>query len=116
MKTAGIILALIFALFTYFQFNDPDPWAWATWYGVMTVICVLAALDRTNKWLLWAVFGVGAVWMAFISPDFFKWLGEGMPTITGCMKAESPHVELVREFLGLLICLIVLGWLLWKKR
>jgi hypothetical protein len=27
----------------------------------------------------------------------------GMPTITATMKAEAPHIELMREFLGFVI-------------
>jgi hypothetical protein len=39
----------------------------------------------------------------YLLPDFFYWIKLGMPTITGQMKAESPHIELMREFLGFVI-------------
>ena len=41
--------------------------------------------------------------------DFLvDWVKKGMPSITGSMKAESPHVEYLREFLGLFIILLAL--------
>jgi hypothetical protein len=36
----------------------------------------------------------------------------GMPTIVGSMKAEEPHIELVREFGGLLLAVAALVYLL----
>jgi hypothetical protein len=47
-------------------------------------------------------------------PDFINWVKMGAPTITGSMKAESPFVELTREFLGLVICFAGLSFLLWQ--
>jgi len=108
MKILNIILALLFLLFAYFQYNDPDPWLWIAIYTAVATLCGLAAFGKHYAWAsLTLLIGLVVYW-AILLPSFISWLGEGMPTITGSMKAESPHIELVREFLGLLILILVL--------
>ena len=116
MKILNLILALLFILFAYFQLNDPDPWLWITIYLVVAGICAFAAFGKSNRWVI--IIGIAGltIYWAMLLPDFIAWLGEGMPTITGSMKAASPHIELVREFLGLLILMGVLGWQYWRMR
>jgi len=48
-------------------------------------------------------------------PDFITWLNTGMASITDSMKAASPYIELVREFLGLVLVFFTLWWL-YRKR
>ena len=109
-------LAIIFLLFAVVQYNDPDPIQWMLLYGGVAVHFVLAALGRLYRpavrlWLLAAL-----IWSAFLAPDFVNWVRMGMPSIVRTMKAETPWVELTREFLGLLIAATACGWLLWRTR
>jgi hypothetical protein len=46
--------------------------------------------------------------MLTLLPGFINWLRMGMPTITGSMKAEEEHIEVVREFLGLFLALLAM--------
>lgn len=108
MKIYNIILALLFTLFAYFQYNDPDPYLWIAIYLAVAVLCGLAAFGKYFKWLSLALMAGLFIYWAWLLPDFITWLGQGMPSITGSMKAETPHTELVREFLGLLILILVL--------
>ena len=48
--------------------------------------------------------------MGMLLPDFIDWIQNGAESITQSMKAEKPHIELTREFLGLLICALALGF------
>jgi hypothetical protein len=41
-------------------------------------------------------------------PDIIDWINGGMDNIAGSMKAEEPHIELAREFFGIVICLSVI--------
>ena len=110
MKYFNLFLALLFALFAAVQLNDPDPWGWVALYGFVAVVSAFAAFGRYHPYLLYLGLGIVLIWMATLFPDFINWVKMGMPTITGSMKAESPHVELTREFLGLLLCALALGW------
>ncbi len=103
MKFVHIVVALLFALFAYFQLNDPDPLGWVLLYLGISVVAVLAFLGRSIVLLPLVGTFICVVGMLFLVPDFIAWVKDGMPTITGSMKAESLYIELVREFLGLTI-------------
>lgn len=111
MKILKLVLSVLFVLFAVVQLNDPDPWAWVALYIFVAVLCGLSAFNKNNTYALLAGLGVIAIWMISLVPDFINWVNMGMPTITGSMKAESPHVELTREFLGLLIAGAAVAWL-----
>jgi len=115
MKIVNIILTLLFILFAYFQYNDPDPWLWIAVYLYIALISGLAAAKIYNTWLIrLGLFGC-IIGLGILLPDFFDWLNSGAESITQSMKAEKPHIELTREFLGLVICALVLGMHLWQS-
>lgn len=111
MKIVKIVLSVLFVLFAVVQLNDPDPWAWVALYTYVALLFGLAAAGRDRRYATIGGLAIIVIWMATLLPDFINWVNLGMPTITGSMKAESPHVELTREFLGLLIAGIAVGWL-----
>ena len=101
MKIISLVLALVFFASAAVQFNDPDPLFWVALYGVTGVIAVFAAFERFNPWVTLFGMAVCAFEGFRLFPGFWAWLNDGMPSITGSMKAESPYIEMVREFLGL---------------
>lgn len=109
-------LALVFALFTLVQYNDPDPIQWMLLYGGVAVFFGMDALGRWYKPAVWLWFAAALLWAATLLPDFLNWINMGEPSIVETMKAETPWVELTREFLGLLIAAAGCGWLLWDHR
>ncbi len=106
MRRFFAVTALLFLLFAIVQYNDPDPWAWIAMYLAVALSSGLTAAGRYNKWLAWGTLAAALVWMAFLIPDFIHWLKMGAPSIVGSMKAEAPHIELTREFLGLFLCML----------
>jgi hypothetical protein len=103
MKYVHIFIIILFLLFAFWQINDPDPFRWILLYlGVAA--CPLFILTG-KKPILLPVAGmlVCIVGMVFLFPDLLQWIQDGMPSITRSMKAESPYIELVREFLGFTI-------------
>lgn len=108
------LIALLFFVFAYVQLNDPDPWLWVLLYastGAMWGVSVFYEIPKRVSQIGVVVILVG---LLFLLPDFINWVKMGMPTITATMKAESPHIELTREFLGLGICAFA-WWRLGKK-
>jgi len=102
------ILLLVFAAV---QFNDPDPWLWILAYGVVGSLTIASVWKSWSTiWIniLTIIFAVTAAWYV---PKIMQWVNEGMPSIVGEMKATSPHIEWMREFLGLVLCMSVLLWL-----
>jgi len=114
MKWINIPLGILFILFAYFQLNDPDPYGWIAIYLLVAVICFAAALERF--YLPVIIFGliISLLWTASLIPDFINWIRSGAETIVGAMKAEKPHIELTREFLGL-ACISVTLFFQYKK-
>lgn len=110
MRTLSLILALLFALFAAAQINDPDPWEWVAIYGLVALLSTLAAFGRYYLPLLYLGLLISLIWMASLLPAFADWLKMGMPSIAGSMKAEASYIELAREFLGLLLCILALAW------
>ena len=110
MKIFNLILAFLFFVFAGLQFNDDpsDVWFWLLVYAGVGAISAFAAFNRYNMWVIFLGIGIVLYQMFRLFPAFSSWISAGTPSITGEMKAISPHVELVREFLGLFVCLIVL--------
>ncbi len=109
MKVINFILALIFILFAFVQINDPDPIMWILIYGNMAVLCVLAMFKmRFFYWMMatligytiYAVLLVGSAWEWFQSPDRSLLFDD-------IAKMQNIYIEETREFLGLVICMVV---------
>lgn len=114
MKTLNIALAILFFLFAAVQFNDPDPLVWVLVYSAVGTLCLLAALKGYFQWLTLALATAVLIWLLMLLPGIVSWIRMGMPTIVGAMIAEAPHIEVVREFLGLLLALLALMHL-WRQ-
>jgi len=108
MKILNLILAGLFILFAVVQLNDPDPIFWTAVYGVMGAVSAFAAFKKFNIWVMLAVLAVLIFELFSLFPSISSWVNQGMPSIVKTMKTEEPHIEFVREFLGLGICLIAL--------
>jgi hypothetical protein len=104
-------------LFAYWQLNDPDTVRWIAMYLSVATVAGMAAFGSVWRPLIYVALGAAVIWLATLIPDFVHWVRMGMPTITGSMKAEAPHIELTREFLGLAICgSTLMAYLRWDLR
>jgi hypothetical protein len=107
MKIFNLFLTALFVISAALQYNDPDPLLWISFYLAVAVICVFAAFGKFNRWANLLVMAACIYLLTPLFPPFVQWVKDGMPSITESMKASSPHVELVREFLGVAIALAV---------
>ena len=110
MKIFNLILAVIFFLFAAVQLNDApgDVFFWILIYSFVAAVSGFAAYKKYNMWVI--LLGLAVVLYELFRkfPTIAQWVSDGMPSIFAEMKASSPYVELAREYLGLLLCLIVL--------
>jgi hypothetical protein len=116
MKIVYWILAALFAIFGAVQLNDVDPWLWVTYYAFIAVLFAAAALNKFNLYVLGAALLVTIIGLIRLLPEFQVWINDGMPSIVESMKAETPYVEFIREFLGLLLGFFALLFLLYRQR
>jgi hypothetical protein len=105
-----IILAILFILFAVVQYNDPDPYIWIPIYGSVAAVCILNHQKKFYPPIILAILGgLSIYWMTYL-PSFIQWFTDGMPSIASTMKAETPFIELIREFLGLLLAMLTLAY------
>ena len=116
MKIANLLLGMLFVLFAAVQYNDPDAWLWIIIYGSLAVAFFLAAGRRYSGLLYGLILAAGVYEAVTLAPDFLHWIEMGTPNIASEMKTEEPHIELVREFLGIVITLLAVLFLFWQSR
>ncbi len=116
MKIAALILGIIFILFAVVQYNDPDPYIWAPYYLMMAFVCFAQYANRYYRTFTYLLLGLSILWGASYIPRVEEWIHQGMPSLVGAMKAETPYIENVREFGGILICVVVLIWLIRRNK
>ena len=112
MKFLHGFLAVMFLAFAALQFNDPDPVLWIFIYGAMAVMCILAIFNIYNIIAI-AVLEISyIVYCFFLWPGVAEWLDQENKSVLfdDVMKMEHPYIEESREFLGLVICLVVLAF------
>ena len=110
MKILNLILAVLFVVFAFVQINDPDPVIWILIYGSMAVLCILAAFGYyyffVQAGLLIIFIGYSFVFFSGV----LEWLRSEDKSMLfdDIAKMQYPYIEESREFLGLLICMLVL--------
>jgi hypothetical protein len=118
MKILNLVLAVMFLAFAFLQINDPDPVLWILIYGIMAVVCVLAAFNLYYRIvlivLLVAYVGFSLVYL----PGVKEWLAQDDRSVLfdDLAKMEHLFIEESREFLGLMICAAVLIFQLVRAR
>lgn len=108
-KIINIILFILFVLFALVQLNDPDPIIWFTIYGIIAIVCLIANYKKIPEMLLW----IGIIGLLVYSLSYFPYFKDWFQIdhkeeIFGKMVYEKPYLEGTREFLGLLIAVLVL--------
>lgn len=111
MKYLSIFFALMFMAFAALQVNDPDPVLWILIYGVMAVVSVMAIFEFYARKLMMALAGLFLVYMIILFPGVAEWFRQDDRSVLfdDVMKMQYPYIEESREFLGLLICQVVLA-------
>jgi len=101
-------LALMYLVFAYLQFNDPDPWLWVPLYVVPAAVMAWAATARPLP--RWLPLGLALAYVALAA----WWWPSRFDGVTGPMNPGTT-VEEGRESLGLLIAALGLGAAAWLR-
>lgn len=111
-KFVFLLLAVFFVGFAYVNLNDPDPFKWVAAYASTAILFAFAAFGRADRRIVGSLALSFFLWMCTLLPGMVDWVSVGLPSITDEMQATAPHIEVVREFLGLLIAVLALAVLL----
>ena len=129
VKVLNILGALLFALFSWVQYNDTDPavydrpsaldaWLWLLFYALIAILFVWILFKPLAKWVLIVAAVACLVEMGRTAPGLWDNLFGELPfnMTQVSMSAADPRVELTREFFGALISLVAVGFLWWESR
>jgi hypothetical protein len=110
MKIINFLLALMFLAFAFVQVNDPDPLIWILIYGNMAVLCILAMFRMRFKIWLVASGVFYLIYASFLFPGALEWFQSPDKSLLfdDLAKMQNLYIEETREFLGLVICMVVL--------
>ena len=110
MRIVNFILAIMFLLFAFVQINDPDPVIWILIYGAMAVLSIMAIFEFYPTKFTIGLLVLYILYSFVYIPGVLEWLRQENKAMLfdDVAKMQHPYVEEAREFLGLVICIIVL--------
>lgn len=95
----GAFFSLVFALFTYWQLNDPDPILWVPVYATAVYTSLQAMRGKTNPELLIVLFSLSLFAGLQLWVEMTAWEG----FLTDGLSMKTHNQELAREAVGLWI-------------
>ncbi len=114
MKIIYAILAVVFALFAFVQYNDADWYVWMILYGYVSAMCIMAFLGKYNNIMLLTGIIVFLILIGFRFPSIITWIQSG--DSIEAMSDDRPYVEETREGLGLMMGLAVMTFEYFRGR
>lgn len=118
MRIVNFLFAIMFLVFAFVQINDPDPVIWILIYGSMAVLSIMAVFEfYPHKFLIGLLVLFVAYSIVYI-PGVLEWLGHDNKSalFDDVAKMQHLYIEESREFLGLMICIAVLVFYLYRSR
>ena len=103
----NVMITVAFLLSVAVQYNDPDPLAWITIYGLASALCVAFALGRLRWWYALVTSVTALLWAASLLPAF--WGLVSAAEILESIGMKTAPVEHAREFGGLVT---VAAWMM----
>ena len=118
-KVIHALFALCLLTFAALQFNDPDPVVWIIFYTLCAAVPILALLNRPTGAVFWITLLLCVINLGLYAGGAYNYyLHRNQEPLMQSMNPEKPYIEEAREFLGVLIALvlIVISYLLARYR
>jgi len=117
MKLLDYIFVALLAVTALLQLNDPDPVYWVLVYGLGASVPLLNAMNKPRQYLAALTIGMTISGMMYAAPGAVEYFQSGnWSSIAGSMDGPAAYVEPAREFIGLLMQLLVVGYYSWQWR
>jgi hypothetical protein len=117
MKALDYIFVALLAVTALLQLNDPDPVYWVLVYGLGAGVPLLNSMHKQNQYLAALTIGMTISGMLYAAPGVLEYFQSGnWGSITDSMDGSAAYVEPAREFIGLLMQLVVVGGYSWQWR
>ena len=102
MKIFKIVMGVMFVIFSYLQYNDPDSAIWIGIYGFAALGCYMSLKDLWPGWVFYVLAAL------YIAGGIHQWPPQFEGIFFGETQMRSINIEEARESLGLGICAIVM--------
>lgn len=118
MRILNTLLALMFLAFAFVQVNDPDPVLWILIYGAMAAVSVMAIFEYYIPALMYVLAAGYLVYLVILFPGAMDWYNSPDRSLLfdDLAKMQYYYIEEAREFLGLVICEVVLLFYVLRAR
>ena len=110
----NVIMAVAFLISVAVQYSDSDGILWMAIYGAAAAACIGFELGRLRSWQALAIAALGLLWAVAVAPGFWGQVNLGAVFESLDMKTDA--VERAREFGGLMIVFVWMGFLAWNLR
>lgn len=115
MKPLAAVFTFLFALFAWFQLNDPDAGAWVILYVALALLSAFSDTGKIKRPLMIALLFCGAGMLNYIPGLFEFFTNRDGIAFTDGMSNEFQYIEQAREFGGLLISSVVM-YVLYRRQ
>jgi len=110
-KIVDGLLFIVFFAFALLQVNDPDSIYWIAIYGVVAIIVLLALIGKQHRIVLNGALIIYILLLLYYSPALYAWLFEHhAANIANSMSTDKMYIEEAREFFGILLCFLTVGF------
>lgn len=117
MKVIDFLLLGLFIYFAEVQINDPDPYIWVAFYGLVALLPALALFNKFSQPLIIVTLVLCIGGLIMTGPGVYEILNQqDGASIFQEMTPEKMYIEIAREFLGLLITLVCLSFYYYRAR
>ncbi|TAE48036.1 MAG: hypothetical protein EAZ89_16160 [Bacteroidetes bacterium] len=115
MKFLRPLFTVLFALFAWYQLNDPDSWFWTILYVALSICVGLSDRKEAERpMLITGAFCVAGLLRYLPGLLAFLFNKDGISFSMG-MQNDYPYIEEAREFGGMLISTLVLFYFWWSN-
>lgn len=117
-KVFDVFVIVLFSIFAYLQLNDGDGSKWILLYGAVVILGLASLLNKIKSLYPLFIFSFLLGYLFFNIELVTSWIDAGKPAFIDYEPTNIQAVENIREFLGLLICLVVSGvyYLLYRSK
>ena len=109
IKTFALLLGITLLGFASLQLNDPDPIAWAGFYGICALIPLLLVFNVAYRPLFLLALVLCCIRLGIAAPSTVEYVQYmAQEPLMQAMTPNKPYIEEAREFLGVLIALVII--------
>lgn len=107
-KSIAALFALTLFGFAALQINDPDPVIWVSFYCLCAAVPLLLIANKFIRPLFWLTLALCVIELFLSAPGAYNYyLHMDQEPLMQSMNPEKPYIEEAREFLGVLIALVL---------